>query len=198
MILKQIFDFVFPGKKFNKALRILISTNTVFVFTLGLLIPFYAIFVQKIGGDIVLAGFSWAVFAIVSGVLTILFSRWQMKMKEPELLFALGYIIRGFVFLSYIFINSPIQLIFTQILWGVGAALGTPAFDAVYSKHTNQDDSIVQWGQWEGIASIATGLAAIIGGLLIQTVGFSFVFVGMAIISFLLGIYIWHLPRKVL
>lgn len=111
---------------------------------------------------------------------------------------ALGYIIRGLVFLSYAFMGSIAQLIFTQILWGIGAALGTPAFDSVYSAHTNQKDSIVQWGQWEGVAAIATGLAAIIGGVLIQGVGYFSVFIGMSVLSFLLGIYIWKLPREVL
>jgi len=198
MILKQIFEYILPEKRFNKGLRILISANTVMVFTVGMLVPFYAIFVQKIGGDIAFAGFSWAIFSIVAGVLTLLFGKWQLKVKEQELLLALGYLIRGLVFLSYAFMGSIAQLIFTQILWGVGAALGSPAFDAVYSAHTTKEDSIAQWGQWEGLASIATGLAAIIGGVLIQEIGFSSIFIGMACISFFLCIYIWRLPRKVL
>ncbi|OGZ78717.1 MAG: hypothetical protein A2358_02860 [Candidatus Staskawiczbacteria bacterium RIFOXYB1_FULL_37_44] len=198
MALKQIFEYVFPQKRFNRALIILITSNTAMVFVIGLLTPFYAVFVQKIGGNIASAGFSWAVFSIVAGVLTLLFAKWQLKVKEQELLLALGYLIRGLVFLSYAFMGSIAQLIFTQVLWGVGAALGTPAFDAVYSAHTNKEDSIVQWGQWEGIAAIATGLAAIVGGILIQEVGYPVVFIGMAVICFLLGIYIWKLPREVL
>jgi len=198
MSLKQIFEYILPQKRFNRALRILITANTAMVFVIGLLAPFYAIFVQKIGGNIAFAGFSWAVFSIVAGVLTLLFGKWQLKVKEQELLLALGYLIRGLVFLSYAFMGSIAQLIFTQVLWGVGAALGTPAFDAVYSTHTSKEDSIVQWGQWEGIAAIATGFAAIIGGILIQEVGYPVVFIGMAVICFLLGLYIWRLPREVL
>lgn len=197
-MLKQVFDFLLPQRRSNKALRILVAVNTTMVFVIGLLAPFYATFVQRIGGDIAFAGFSWAVFAIVAGVLTLLFGKWQMKVKEQELMLALGYLIRGLVFLSYAFMGSMSQLIFTQVLWGVGAALGSPAFDAVYSSHTTKEESIVQWGQWEGIASIATGLAALAGGILIQEMGFSAVFIGMAVISFLLGIYIWRLPRKLL
>ena len=168
------------------------------VFIIGMFAPFYALFVLKIGGNIAFAGFSWAIFSIVAGVLTLLFSNWQLKIKEQELLLALGYFIRGAVFLSYAFMGSIAQLIFTQILWGVGVALGTPAFDAVYSTHTNQKDSIVQWGQWEGIAAIATGVAAIVGGILIQVIGYSPLFIGMFALSFLLGIYIWKLPRELL
>jgi MFS family permease len=198
MNLKKIFGLILPREKFNKSLRILIFVNTAMVFIIGMFAPFYALFVLKIGGNVAFAGFSWAIFSIVAGVLTLLFSNWQLKIKEQELLLALGYFIRGAVFLSYAFMGSIAQLIFTQILWGVGVALGTPAFDAVYSTHTNQKDSIVQWGQWEGIAAIATGVAAIVGGILIQVIGYSPLFIGMFALSFLLGIYIWKLPRELL
>jgi predicted MFS family arabinose efflux permease len=198
MDIEQFFKLILPSKRFNRSLRILIVVNTTMVFVLGLFAPFYAVFVQNLGGNIAFAGFSWAIFAIVAGILTLLFGNWQLKVKEQELLLALGYLIRGAVFLSYAFMGSISQLIFTQILWGVGAALGTPAFDAVYSAHTSKEDSIVQWGQWEGIASIATGVAAIIGGILIQSIGYPYLFLGMAAMSFLLGIYIWRLPREVL
>ena len=198
MDIKQVFRAIIPQANLNKSLRILIATNTIMVFIIGMLAPFYAVFVVKIGGNIAFAGFSWAVFAIVSGVLTILFGRLQMKVKEQELMLALGYFIRGAVFFSYAFMGSISQLILTQVLWGIGAALGSPAFDAIYSSHTNKTDSIAQWGQWEGIASIATGLAAITGGILIQTTGYFMVFMGMSVMSILLGAYIWSLPRELL
>ena len=168
------------------------------VFVLGLFAPFYAVFIQGIGGNIALAGFSWAIFSIVAGVLILLFTHWELRVKEQELLLALGYLMRGVVFLSYAFMGSIPQLIFTQFLWGVAVALGTPSFDAVYAKHTNQEDSIVQWGGWEGVAAIATGVAALLGGLLIQSFGYSTVFLGMAVFSIILGLYIWSLPREVL
>lgn len=198
MNIKQIFQLVLPQKKINKSLKILIIANTTMVFIIGMLAPFYAVFVQEIGGNIAFAGLSWAVFSIVAGVLTLLFGNWQLRIKEQELLLALGYLIRGIVFLSYAFMGSIAQLIFTQILWGIGVALGTPAFDAIYSSHTDKEGSIVQWGQWEGIAAIATGMAAIVGGILIQSVGYSLVFIGMSIMSILLGLYIWRLPREAL
>ncbi len=198
MEIKNIFKAILPNTSLNKSLKILIATNTSMVFIIGMFGPFYAIFVQKIGGSIAFAGFSWAVFAIVAGVLTLLFGNLHMKVKEQELLLALGYLIRGAVFLSYAFMGSIAQLIFTQVLWGIGSAFGSPAFDAIYSSHTNKADSIVQWGQWEGIAAISTGLAAIVGGILIQVAGYSIVFISMSILSFLLGVYIWRLPREVL
>ncbi|HRY76833.1 MAG TPA: MFS transporter [Candidatus Paceibacterota bacterium] len=198
MNIKIIFNAILPRVKLNKSLRILISVNTVIVFVTGLFTPFYAIFVQKIGGSIVFAGISWGLFSVVAGILTLLFGTWQLKVKEQELLLALGYCIRGVTFLSYAFMHDIAQLILTQVLWGIGVALATPAFDSVYSSHTVQDHSIAQWGQWEGVAAIAVGLAALIGGILIQTIGFTPIFIIMAASSFILGIYIWRLPRELL
>jgi predicted MFS family arabinose efflux permease len=196
--LRKIFTFVFPGARLNRSLRILIATNAIFVFILGLFAPFYAVFIIRIGGSVALAGLSWAVFSIVAGCLIFLFSRWELKIKEQELLIALGYVLRGGVFLSYAFMADIAQLMVTQIFWGIATALSTPAFDSVYARHTTNEDSIVQWGDWEGVSAITTGVAALIGGLVIQGFGYQAVFIVMAVISFALGAYIWKLPRDIL
>ena len=195
---KEIYKIILPKTRLNKSLRILITTNTIMVFIVGLFAPFYAVFVQHIGGNIAFAGLSWAILSIVSGILILLFSKWQLKVKEQELLIASGYIFRGLVFLSYAFMSNITQLLFTQVLWGIAAAISVPAFDAIYSAHTTRESSIVQWGEWEGIAAIATGVAALIGGILIQSFGYSIVFICMAVLSFAIGIYIYRLPREVL
>ncbi|OGD31884.1 hypothetical protein A3C91_00415, partial [Candidatus Azambacteria bacterium RIFCSPHIGHO2_02_FULL_52_12] len=144
------------------------------------------------------AGLSWGLFAITTGLLTLFFTRWGLKMNEPELLIALGYLIRGMVFLSYAFMSSVTQLIFTQVIWGLAAAIGAPAFDAVYAEHTDKDGALSEWGRWEGIASITIGLAAIVGGIMIQSFGYQAIFIIMAFASFGLALYIWRLPREAL
>ena len=196
--LKKLFEVLFPHTKLNHSLRILIITNSMMVFILGLFAPFYAVFIRNIGGSIAFAGFSWGVLLIVAGTLIFLFSNWELKVKEPELLIAFAHIIRGVVFLSYAFMGSMTQLIVTQVLWGIAIALSAPAFDSVYSAHTDKDGAISEWGGWEGIAAISSGTAALVGGLIIESFGYQPVFISMAAISVGLGIYIWRLPREVL
>lgn len=199
MRFREFLATILPHNHLNRSLRILIMVNTGMVFVMGLFAPFYAVYVEKIGGTVAFAGLSWAMFSVVAGVLILLFSKWELQVKEQELLLAVGYLIRAVVFLSYAFIDSLPQLMFTQVLWGVAAALGTPAFDAIYHSHTASDhSSIIQWGSWEGFSHIAIGLAALIGGVLIQAFGFSAVFIGMSLVSFALGLYVWKLPREVL
>jgi predicted MFS family arabinose efflux permease len=195
---KQIYLLLLPQVRLNRSLRILISASTIMNFVIGMFSPFYAIYVVRIGGDIASAGSSWALFQVVCGVLMLLFTRWGLRVKEQELMIALGYILRGGVFISYAFMSSMTQLFLTQILWGIAAAIGVPAFDAVFSSHTSKDSSIAEWGGLEGVTSIAVGIAALIGGYAIKLLGFTSIFYAMAALSFGLGLYIWRLPREVL
>ncbi len=197
-IIQKIFASILPNQKINKSLKILIFTNSILVLITGLFAPFYAVFVQHIGGTIAFAGLSWAIFSIVAGLLILLFSQWELKIKEQELLIALGYFLRGGVFFSYAFMTNTTQLLVTQVLWGVAVSLGTPAFDAVYTSHTSKENAISEWGEWEGVAAIVTGIAAMLGGIFIQTFGYPVIFILMAAISVGLGLYIWSLPRELL
>ena len=185
------------GSKLNKNLRLLIFVNTIIVFTVGLFAPFYAVFVQKIGGGVALAGVSWALFSVVSGIFILMLSKWELRVKKRHVLLALGYIIRAIVFLSYAFMDNIPQLLVTQILWGIAGAVGTPAFDSLYTSNTSKEASIVEWGDWEGISAIATGIAALIGGFLIQMIGFRILFILMSTISLSLGIFLLYQRYKV-
>ena len=195
---RQLYTLLFPQVRLNRSLRILITASTLMNFVIGMFSPFYAIYVVKIGGDIAFAGLSWAVFEVVCGVLMLLFTRWGLRVREQELLIALGYVLRSGVFVSYAFMTSMTQLLLTQVLWGIAAAIGIPAFDAVFSAHTSKDGSIAEWGGLEGVTSIAIGIAALLGGYVIKSFGFTSIFIGMAALTFGLGIYIWRLPREVL
>lgn len=178
--------------KLNKDLRFLVFVNTVINFTVGLFAPFYAVFVIKIGGSAALAGVSWALFSIVSGVLILLLSRWELRIHKRHVLLAVGYLIRALAFLSYAFLDSIPQLLITQVIWGIASAIGIPAFDALYTSSTSKETAIVEWAYWEAASAIAVGIAALVGGLLIQTVGFQILFIIMAIISGTLGCFLLY------
>lgn len=195
---RELYRFLLPSMHLNRSLRILITLSMVMNFIIGMFSPFYAIYVKQIGGDVAFAGISWAVLEVVCGVLTLLFVKWELRVREQELLMALGYILRAGVFFSYIFMTSMTQLILTQVLWGIAIAIGTPAFDAVYAAHTSKESSIAEWGGLEGVISIAVGVAALIGGFVIRSFGFSIIFVLMALVCLVQGIYVWLLPRDVL
>jgi len=183
---------------FNKALRILLSTNAMILMTAAMLGPIYALFVEKVGGDLMDASIAGGIFALAAGLTTLVSGKYSDKVKENELIVVLGYSIMGIGFLLYFWVNSIIFLFMVQAIIGLGEAIYSPAFDAVYSKHLDGHKSGTQWGAWESMNYFPTAIGAIIGGGLVTLFGFQPLFVIMAMLCFSSALYIYHLKRSIL
>jgi hypothetical protein len=190
-----------PAQIFNsnhKGVKALLLTSTVGTFVFGLFSPFYAVYVQRLGGTVELAGTTWAVFSIVSGVLILAFSSLEASIRDKKVLYVSGLMIRSLVFVLYIFISSYYELILAQILLGISVALTNPAFDALFTNQTSKQEAITDWGGWEGFTAIAAGSASLLGGYFIGEFGFGPIFGGMAILNLSICLYILLLPKSVL
>lgn len=182
----------------RQSIKILITISTLLTFLTGLFAPFYALFVEKLGGGIEVAGASWAVFSIVSGLMILLFRPWASTIQQKRRIMIGGMFLRSFTFVFFIFIDSFLELILVQVLVGISIALVNPSYDALFTKHTSEEQAISDWGGWEGMTSIATGLASITGGYLIKFFGYEAVFIPMAVISFCAALYLQFLPKEIL
>ncbi len=67
---------------FNKALRILLSTNAMILMAAAMLGPIYALFVEGLGGDLMDASIAGGVFAFVAGLTTLISGKYSDKIKE--------------------------------------------------------------------------------------------------------------------
>lgn len=94
--------------------------------------------------------------------------------------------------------GSIIALFLVQALIGLGEAIYSPAFDAVYSKHLDKKHSGIQWGAWESTNYFTTAAGAIIGGIIVTSFGFQSLFVVMGILCIGSALYIYSLRRNVL
>jgi hypothetical protein len=186
------------SKKGNTGLRILLVTSGLGTLVLGLLAPYYVIYVQNLGGSIELAGASLAAFSIASGVLILAFSVWESSVKDQRKLYAVGLLLRSCVFFMYIFISSFYELILTQILLGISVALVNPTFDSLFTKHLTIGKAISDWGGWEGMTAIIAGVAALSGGFVIQHFGFAPMFSLMAFVALGTGVLVLMLPKGTL
>lgn len=183
---------------FNKALRILLSTNAMILTAAAMLGPIYALFVEKVGGDLMDASIAGSIFALVAGITTLISGKYTDKTKENELVVVLGYTIMGIGFLLYFWVSSVIFLFVVQAIIGLGEAIYSPAFDAVYSKHLSWHKSGSQWGAWESMNYFTTAIGALLGGGLVTIFGFQTLFIIMAMLCFGSALYIYQLKRNVL
>lgn len=186
-----------PNRK-NLALRILLMTDGLVVFSAAMLGPIYALFVRDIGGDILDTGLAAGVFTATAGVVVFLSGRFSDRVKEPEMVVASGYAIMASGFLSYLLVDSVGMLLLVQVMIGFGQALCSPSFDALYSKHVDPGRSGTQWGAWESMNYFAAAFGALAGSAVASLFGFPVLFTLMGCLAFTSALYIFALPRRVL
>lgn len=185
-------------KLFNKQIKILLFTNSFILLSGTMLGPIYALFVEKVGGNLLDASYAYAAYALAAGIITLISGRYSDKIKENELIIMFGYAIMGLAFFAYTLVNSMWSLLLVQVIVGFGEAIYSPAFDSIYSKHLSKNNSGTEWGAWESMNYFITVIGAISGGLLVTYFGFNVMFIAMGLLSFGSAIYIFFLPRKVL
>lgn len=183
---------------FNRALRILLATNGMILIAAAMLGPIYALFVDRIGGNLLDASFAGGVLALAAGITTMISGKLSDKVKENELIVVFGYVVVGLGFMLYALVNSIIFLLIVQVIVGIGEAIYSPAFDAIYSKHIDGGKSGEEWGMWESMNYFTTAIGAIIGGYIVTRFGFNMMFFLMAMLCLSSAFYIFRLPRKVL
>jgi MFS family permease len=183
---------------FNQQIRILLATNALILIGVAMLGPIYAIFVEKIGGDLLDASYAFGAYALSAGLVTLLSGKLADRTKENELIVVAGYIIMGIGFLGYLFVTSIWTLLLVQIIIGLGEAVYSPAFDAIYSKHLDGKKSGTEWGAWESINYFTIAIGAISGGLLVTYLGFNAMFIAMSLLCISSALYIYKLPRRIL
>jgi len=170
----------------DKIAKILLIAESIWAFGSGLFLPIFAIFSEKIGGDILDAGIAAALFLLVTSTLEWPLGRMLDKFREKWFIVA-AYFLTGFIFIGYAFVANKWQLFVLQILLGVAYAIGDPAWEALYDKHTSDNRSGSSWASYHMFAGYATAIGVLIGSGFVHFFGFSLVFFIGAIFAFLAG-----------
>ena len=162
----------------------------------GLLSPVFAIFVtgQIEGGTATVVGFAMAVYFIAKSLVQIPVGRFIDKRsgeKDDFWVLILGYVILTSVPFLYLLARSPAHVYFLQSLLGVADALAVPAYLAIFSRHLDREHEGTEWS----IRSVFTGGAAAIagaaGGIIVDSFGFSVLFISAGVISALSALSIF-------
>ncbi|QQG38722.1 MAG: MFS transporter [Candidatus Woesearchaeota archaeon] len=159
----------------------------------GLFGPLYAIFVENIGGNILTAGWAWALYTITMGVTLYFMGKLEDKVKKDEIFVVLGFGLISLGMLGYLFIEQPMHLFIVQALLGFGWAFGTPAFDSLYSKNLDKKKVASEWGAYESSVRIVEGIAAFLGAIIASAFGFRALFTVMFILSLIALFIIFNL-----
>lgn len=181
----------------TKALKILLITDSLVLVSGAMIIPFYATYVSKIGGDVLEAGFAAGMFAISAGIMTLFAGRLSDRIQRKERLVASSYLAIAVGFLLYMFVDNIASLVAVQILIGLSQACYTPAFDALYTKHIGERKKASSaWSLWESINYFSLAIGALLGALLLHFSNFKMLFIAMAILCAMSSIYLFSLRKN--
>lgn len=182
----------------NRALRTLYIYNGIFTLGGALLGPLYAVYVQRFEADVFDISVTWAAFLISTSFFTFLISKIGDRIPEKEYLLLGGFLVRAIGWFLFIFVGNLAFLILLQVILGVGEALGSPAFDAIFAEHLDSGKHILEYSDWKLIANMATATGVILGGAIVEIFGFPWLFASMSLLAMVAFLGVFLKPRSVL
>jgi MFS family permease len=180
----------------NLALRVLFLYNGIFVCAAAMLGPLYAIYVMKFVDGVTAVSVSWAAFLISTSVFTYIVARKGDEVKEKRNLLLAGYLIRIISWTMLIFVDNLAALVFVQILLGLGESVGTPAFNAIFAEHLDNNKYIKEYSSWSLIANLSSAAGILAGGAIVNSLGFKALFIFMSALSLIAFLGIIVKPRN--
>jgi MFS family permease len=181
----------------NKPLKILLATDTLVLIAGAMIVPYYALFVQKIGGDILDTGLAAGAYAIAAGFATLAAGRWSDRVKRKEFIIAGAYLVMAACFVAYVFVSSLWALLIVQVFIGLAQATYVPAYDALYGAHVGGPRAAgFRWSFWEASNFFAIAIGALIGATIVHLTSFTGLLLTMAGLCIVSGLYLFTLPRR--
>lgn len=155
--------------------KILLIASLLANFGDNLVGPFYAVFVEQVGGGILQIGYTASVFSLSAGLLIIVVGRMSDNISKEWMTVA-GYGLYALGSLGYLVISNPWQLFALQVIFALGTACLAGPLSALFAQYIQADKGGLQWGLQSGGDRFVVGLAVLVGTLVVHFLGFAALF----------------------
>jgi MFS family permease len=173
----------------NKPEKLLLYGGNIWYLGEGMLGPLFAVFAERVGGDILDISWAWATYMIVTGVFMLIFGALADKWRDTARMMVAGYALNALCIFGYLLVTSPLQLLLVQVGLGIATAMATPTWNALYSRFEDKKHDGLTWGLAGGEAHVVVGIGMLVGGALAAYVSFDALFVVMGVIQTIATIY---------
>ena len=167
----------------SKFSRILLIASSLWYFGEGLFGPLFAIYAEKIGGDILDITWAWATYLVVTGLFYVLVGRLLNASKYKKQVMIGGYALNALLTFGYIFVHNTKSLFLIQVGLGIAEALSTPIWDSLFASNMEDTENTFHWGLATGHTHFISGIAIAIGGLIAHYISFDALFIVMGCIQ---------------
>lgn len=162
----------------------------------GMLGPLFSVFCERIGGNILDISWAWATYLITVGLLVVAVGKISDKVSKEWLLLS-GFALCTIFTFGYLLVSKPWHLFLLQVGLGIAAALTIPPWDSLYAKYENKKKDGYTWGIAEGLNRVTTGMAIIIGGIIVTYWSFTALFLIMGVMQTIATLYVCKILKEV-
>ncbi len=144
--------------------------------SLGILGPFYAVFIDSVTNSSVVIGYAYAVFWITVGISSPFMGFFSDKYNKSFFLVLAG-LLSFVVSVAFPFVSSVLALMFLQVLSGLATSAFNPIYRAVIAGLTTEGSRAMEYGLLESVSSISYGVAVLAGAFVVSIFGINILFV---------------------
>ncbi len=165
----------------NKVIKTLIASDILILSSFALINPIFAIFVttQLPGAGLENVGFAVTIFLMTKALLQVPLAQVLDKTDgetDDFVAVFIGSLLISSVPFAYIFVDTITKLYLVQLMYGIGAALVYPAWNALFTRHIDSEHVSVEWGVYSTLTGLGAAVSAALGGVLAQNYGFQALF----------------------
>jgi MFS family permease len=175
-------------RRLSVGTKILLIGGGFWYFGEGMFGPLLAVFTEQVGGDIFNVSWAWSVYLFVYGALSIVIG-YYADFFNKGILMVVGYALNAAFTFAYLLVDNPTSLLLVQSGLGVAAALATPTWNALFDEWSSASVDGYSWGLSEGVASIITAIAILVGGMVVYYFSFTTLFITMGFIQVIATVY---------
>ena len=182
----------------NRTVKLLMLSDIFLITGFGLMGPILAIFIKEgiTGGSIFAVGLASTVHIIVKSAVQLPFSRYVDSHKDKLKWLILGTFAMCAVPFIYMSATSIYHIFLAQIILGISGGLAFPTWLGLWSTNLDKKHESFEWSLYSTLVTLGSALAALIGGIISQSLGFKFTFFFVFIMAFLGAGVLFGLERK--
>src|SRR3990167_1571048 len=166
--LTYAYDLAISYGMINRVIKLLILSDFIFYFALGLLSPIFAVFILKNinGSTLQVVGLATAFYWIARVISTVPLSRLMDKTdgeKDEFYFMVIGTFILSSLPLFYLIMSQSWHLYLIQFLSGLAGSMAVPGWRTLVTDHLDRGRTGYEWSLEDISIGIATAVSAYLG-----------------------------------
>lgn len=169
----------------------------------GFIDPVFSVFIiQRIAGaTLVTVGVAAAVYWILKSAIQLPIANYLDRTpgeKDDFVTLVGGLLLAGISALAFSWVTTTWELYAVQVVHAVGFAFYVPAWSAIFSRHLDRERISFDWSLDSTAVGVASGVSALLSGIIASVWGFLAVFIFGGILSLAAAFMLMAVPDLII